>query len=104
MGKYGAERLMYGTNFPEPAVYADHSRGYQRQWNAFDAWCKEHVSEEEAGLLGGGTCAREPSRYRSHPGCSLLKMAAISLRTGVYQFDTEKLLAEGPAQATMGRL
>ena len=58
MGKYGAERLMYGTNFPEPAVYADHSRGYQRQWNAFDAWCKEHVSEEEAGLLGGGTCAR----------------------------------------------
>ena len=80
MGKYGAERLMYGTNFPEPAVYADHSRGYQRQWNAFDAWCKEHVSEEEAGLLGGGTCAR------------------------VYQFDTEKLLAEGPAQATMGRL
>ena len=80
MGKYGAERLMYGTNFPEPAVYADHSRGYQRQWNAFDAWCKEHVSEEEAGLLGGGTCAR------------------------CYQFDTEKLLAEGPAQATMGRL
>ena len=80
MGKYGAERLMYGTNFPEPAVYADHSRGYQRQWNAFDAWCKEHVSEEEAGLLGGGTCSRG------------------------YQFDTEKLLAEGPAQATMGRL
>ena len=26
MGKYGANRLMYGTNFPEPAVYCDQTK------------------------------------------------------------------------------
>ena len=80
MGKYGAGRLMYGTNYPEPAVYCDHTKGYQRQWRAFDAWCGEHVSAEEAGLMGGGTCGR------------------------LYQFDCEALLAAGPALPMEGRL
>lgn len=80
MGKYGAGRLMYGTNFPEPAVYCDHTKGYQRQWRAFDSWCAEHVSAEEAGLMAGGTCGR------------------------LYKFDCERLLAAGPAAAMEGRL
>lgn len=59
---------------------ADSTKGYQRQWKAFDRWCAANVSEEEAGLMGGGTCAR------------------------LYQFDVEALLKAGPAQATEGKL
>ena len=80
LGKYGASRLMYGTNFPEPAVYADETKGYQRQWRAFDSWCADHVSKEEAGLMAGGTCGR------------------------LYHFDCQALLDAGPAQAMEGRL
>jgi predicted TIM-barrel fold metal-dependent hydrolase len=80
LGCYGADRLMYGTNFPEPAVYCDETKGYQRQWHAFDEWCSTHVSANEAQLLAGGTCGR------------------------LYQFDMQKLLQSGPVSSTPGKL
>ena len=58
----------------------DDSKGYQRQWRAFDSWCAAHVSKEEAGWMAGGTCCKW------------------------YNFDGPALLAAGPPQVGLGHV
>jgi predicted TIM-barrel fold metal-dependent hydrolase len=76
IARYGAGRLLYGTNFPitpvgrtrpasglEQSVLADDpdaggASSYERQWARFDGWCAETLSEGETELLAGGTAGR----------------------------------------------
>ena len=57
MGCYGADRLMFGTDFPKyPKIVAD--GGYQSIWNTFDSWAAETLSAAETSALTGGTVGR----------------------------------------------
>jgi predicted TIM-barrel fold metal-dependent hydrolase len=51
LGKFGAERLLWGSNFPMAVP------DYAATWARFDRWCAGHLSEAEAGWLAGGTSA-----------------------------------------------
>ena len=49
---YGADRLMFGTDFPVAELSC------QQQWKLFDQFCADSLSEEETAALAGGTIAR----------------------------------------------
>jgi predicted TIM-barrel fold metal-dependent hydrolase len=57
MGSYGADRLMFGTDFPKyPKIVAD--GGYQGIWNTFDEWAATTLSAAETEALAGKTVGR----------------------------------------------
>lgn len=52
---YGAQRLMFGTDFPW--VMGDGQAGYAAQWRIFDAWASANLTPAERDQIGGGTAA-----------------------------------------------
>ena len=52
LGRFGASRLLWGSNFPHAST-----QEYVEIWGWFDRWCEEQLSEQERGMLAGGTAA-----------------------------------------------
>eukprot|EP01051_Picozoa_sp_SAG22_P013155 SAG22_NODE_1445_length_4406_cov_7.808684_2_plen_107_part_00 len=54
---YGADRLMFGTDFPKfPSIVAD--GGYQQTWKTFDTWAAANISDDARDALAGGTVSK----------------------------------------------
>ena len=70
MGKYGANRLMYGTNFPEPAVYCDQTKvlTHTHSTVAFDWWPYFDRWPVIAGLPAAVACVRQLVRNARQRG------------------------------------
>ena len=63
LGRYGADRLMFGTDFPVCKLSC------QQQWALFDKFCADFLTEEQTAALAGDTVA------------------------ALFEFDTAQLLA-----------
>ena len=49
LGKFGAERLLWGSNFPMAVP------DYAATWARFDRWCAGHLSEADLNMRGSGS-------------------------------------------------